>query len=98
MSRTYKDRPSKLVYDVEPSLIWACYIQVAGARTKKKKHKDTTWHYLRGSPGWWVRLFMTRPQRRAGSLWQRNIEKTPVNLLHKSDEYTISRKPHKYYW
>ena len=33
------------------------------------------WRWLQATPGYWVRLMMTRPQRRSAAVWQRNAEK-----------------------
>jgi len=56
------------------------------------------WQWLQTTPGWWVRLTMTRPQRRQAAVWQRNAEKTPPNNLDQVNKPPQGRKPHHYFW
>lgn len=50
------------------------------------------------TPGWWIRMWMNKPQRRLGALWQRETERTPVSDLDLQDTPNVTRKPHKYFW
>ena len=50
------------------------------------------------TPGWWIRMWMNKPQRRLGALWQRKTERTPLCNLDLQDIPNITRKPHKYFW
>lgn len=83
MSDTKKDEPVHIRFPLENI-------------TKKPKVKDTTWHWLHATPSWWTRLFMNRPQRRKGKLWEATAkhEQDPEQL----DAPGVSKKPHKYYW
>lgn len=91
MSRTLKDRPSRVRfpevgnYGVE--------------KLKKPRDQDTDWHWLQMTPSWWVNLFMTRPQRHAAQRWERDIQKIQdQEELEEVDTPNVSKKPHKYYW
>lgn len=46
--------------------------------------------------GWFVRTFMTRPQRRAVKLWERDVVKTTD--IERVDKPPHGHKPHVYYW
>ena len=102
MSRTYKDKPSKLKYtawdkDRERIKGTFYYINLPTTKPKKRKEVDTEWHWM-GTPSWWTSLFMNRPQRRRCKLWQRDALKTCLDSLEDLDKPSISRKPHIYYW
>ena len=56
------------------------------------------WRWLQATPGYWVRLMMTRPQRRAAATWQRNAEKSAVHDLGELGDPPHGRKPHHYFW
>lgn len=91
MARTYKDRPSRVRFPE----VYPYWVEVE--KSKKKRHVDTEWHWM-GTPGWWIHLMMTKPQRRAGSLWERDVVKADIDQLDNFDKPSISRKPHRYYW
>jgi hypothetical protein len=107
MSRTLKDRNWKFKY---PELNWDYdsvritsdngftirYLKLPGVKTKKRKELDTDWHYLKNSPGWWTRLTMNRPQRRAGHVWENEVLKQTD--LEDCDPPGVGHKPHIYYW
>ncbi len=130
MSRTYKDKPSKLKhpegrydfgterlayeaervlydYDLETgryaptgdteTCIRFFYVDVAGAKTKKKRRVDTEWHWMT-TPGWFVKEFMNRPQRRQGGAWEKHVVKLAPEDVDLADTPSVSRKPHVYYW
>lgn len=63
----------------------------AKARTFGKNER-----WLSQTPGWWVRLMMTRPQRRRVKLWERDAAKrlTWCDI----DDPPHGRKPHHYFW
>lgn len=90
MSRTNKDRPSRIrfpEYWTEPY-----------ARTKKRKDEDSYWHWLQATPSWWNNLFHTRPQRREAQQWEREVQKVQdVEELEELDKPNVSKKPHKFY-
>lgn len=100
MSRTVKDKPDKLLwglYDEDYIRIEGTYQHIWSKTTKTKKRKevDTEWHWM-GTPGWWVRLYMNRPQRRAVHLWEKEVLKEAD--LEETDPINTKRKPHIYYW
>ena len=47
---------------------------------------------------WYVREFMTVPQRAAGKQWEKKIVQVQVDGLIDEDTPNVSRKPHLYYW
>jgi hypothetical protein len=102
MSRTYKDKPSKIKHEswnkdrerIEGTFY---YIDLPTTKAKKRKELDTEEHWM-NTPGWWTRLVMNRPQRRRCKLWERDALKTSPDSLDDLDKPIISRKPHIYYW
>ena len=85
MSRTRKDKPPEILYGDNV--------------TKKRKEKDTTWHWLQATPSWWTNLFMNRPQRRKARLWEHKaVQAIDEEALENLDVPSASKKPHKYYW
>ena len=72
-------------------------ISIAGVKTKKKKRVDAEWHWM-STPGWYINLFMNRPQRSSGKLWERRVVKVPVEELVDETLPGVGRKPHLYYW
>ena len=88
MSRTRKDKPTKL--------LWGDYNDQSN-KPKVGKHKDNTWHWMT-TPSWWTRMMMNRPQRREAHLWENRAEHTALEDLEELDTPNVSHKPHKYYW
>lgn len=102
MSRTYKDKPSKLRFDLYMK-DWILvehdgfhkYRPGKTTKTKKRKEVDTEDHYLSGNPSWWDNLFHTRPIRRKFKNYCTSlIGCTDLSILEPLD----SNKPHKYYY
>ena len=67
-------------------------------RIRRKYTSRHKWgvHYGK-SPGWWVGMFMTRPQRRTEARLCRLLCREPID----ADAATFplgNRKPHEYYW
>ena len=85
MSRTLKDRPSKIQY---PGY-WDRDVD----KPKQRRTKNTEWDWLGSTPSWWTRLMMNRPMRARGRAWEhavlRDVELEPPGVSH---------KPHHYYW
>lgn len=73
------------------------YMQLPTTKPKKRKAQDTEYHWM-STPAWWTRLMMNKPQRRAGSTWERKAVKLALADLETLDTPSVSRKPHKYYW
>lgn len=73
------------------------YLDVAGAKTKKKKRVDSEWHWMT-TPGWFIKEFMNRPQRAKGRMWEKKITKVALEDLDLLDTPSVGRKPHVYYW
>ena len=99
MSRTFKDRPYK-VRNKETAEYWTLrtFWGDRNIFTKKRKEIDTEDHWM-STPSWWVNLFMTRPQRHACRMWERNcIKATSTDIIEDEDCPDFKKKPHKYYW
>jgi len=65
----------------------------------KKRAYGINWLWLQATPGWWVRLFMTRPQRRAAAVWQRKVETcVDIEWVERLDKPPHGKKPHLYFW
>ena len=88
MSRTYKDKPSKLRFDLYMK-DWILvehdgfrkYRPGKTTKTKKRKEVDTENHWM-STPSWWTRMTMNKPQRRSVSLWEqqlRNLDTSKYN-------------------
>ena len=108
MSRTYKDRPSKVRFPEEQwDYRYECngqrdffslrYLERKGVLTKKKKQVDTENHWMT-TPSWFIRDFMNRPQRRASKMWENTVIGKSVDELDLEDPPMIGKKPHIYYW
>ncbi len=108
MSRTYKDKPYSIKWPeelldyntVRLSLDFGCRlgyrrIEVAGRKTKKPRNYCHQ-RWASKSPGWWTRLTMNRPQRRAGRVWEARVKY--AQDLEVSDPPQVSRRPHVYYY
>lgn len=87
MSRTYKDRPTKIQYPK--------YWDDAGDTPKQPKHVNTKWFWM-STPGWWTRLMMNRPMRHRGRAWEHKVLREHDH--EDTDPPGVSRKPHHYYW
>jgi hypothetical protein len=98
MSRTYKDRPSKIKYPESYSHdrvhipgTWHS-IELPTTRAKKPKHVDTEHHWM-GTPSYWTHIMMNRPQRA-----RENQSLRCIYDLEDFDFVDTGRKPHVYYW
>lgn len=107
MSRTYKDKPSKLKYvryDVdyirypETEDKYAFTIKGKTSLPKQRKEVDNDWHWMQGTPSWWNNLFHTRPIRGNFRRFLANAVRSEVEAIPDMLEPTDSRRPHKYYW
>lgn len=105
MSRTYKDKPYKLrwSWSHKDDLIelenygYRLYRQGKTTKPKKRKEVDCEDHWM-STPSWWTHMFMLKPQRRQGTLWEREVVKTQLTDLEEVDKPNVSRKPHVYFW
>ena len=68
-----------------------------GSKAKQRKFGDA-WSWLQATPGWWINLFMTRPQRHKARAWERDAAKTSNADLDALDAPPHGKKPHKYFW
>lgn len=104
MSRTYKDKPSKLkheLYDQDFILVenYGYYKYRLGKTTKTKKRKelDTEDHWMT-TPSWWWRLMHHRPVRRAVHVWEKSVHKYLDEDVDLSICPDHGNKPHQYFW
>lgn len=101
MSRTYKDKPSKLRFPEDQygygRILGLDYrwIELPGVKPKLKR-SHCHWQWLENEPSYWIRQMMTRPQRRKCRLWEAKV-KYMVDL-EEADCPFFKNKPHKYYW
>jgi hypothetical protein len=95
LKKFYKECWDTLYYPRENDIWYR--MKRPGVLPKRRKNVDTEHHWM-NTPSWWVNLMMTKPQRREGSLWEREVVKTPLEELDGVDTPNISRKPHIYYW
>lgn len=65
---------------------------------KKKAKLFNPWRWLQSTPGWWIRMMMTRPQRRKAHEWEHKAAATDPDLLDGVDGPPHGNKPHQYYW
>lgn len=111
MSRTYKDKPYKhteyakerdaaLQRKEVPYLNGTVYYWVwdNSGKRKKRKEVDSEYHWM-NTPSWWTNMFMNRPQRHEGRMWEHEVSKiqNPEDL-DEVDTPNVSKKPHVYYW
>ena len=97
MSRTNKDKPSRVnhdPYDTDRVMTenWH-YRELPTTKTKKRKEVDTEDHWM-STPGWWVRLMMNKPQRREVHLWERKALFSDLETL----VQPAKKVGHVYYW
>lgn len=50
------------------------------------------------TPSWFTRMFMTKPQRHRGRMWEKDVVKLDTSELEDTDPPDVSKKPHKYFW
>ena len=102
MSRTFKDKPSKLKHEAwdkdtirveDTGTKWSYRIHLPTTKTKKRKEVDTEEHWMT-TPGWWVRLMMNKPQRREVHLWERKALFSELEELIQPGK----KVAHIYYW
>lgn len=107
MSRTHKDTPWELRYpeqqwdykyerNEDAHWYWFCALEKAGVLTKKKRSYNE--YHGMPTPMWFIREFMTQPQRTRGKEWEKKIVKVPLEELIDEHYPDVSRKPHIYYW
>lgn len=54
--------------------------------------------YSQSTPSWWVRQYMTVPQRAQARLWELQVKQTKVEDLDTLDLPAHGKKPYAYYW
>ena len=99
MSRTFKDKPSKLIWgDYSQDYVYLeNYSHIFRKTTKPKLRKevDTEDHWMT-TPSWWTKMMMIRPERRAAHLLEVAALKTAD--IEDVDFPDLGKKPHIYYW
>ena len=64
------------------------------SRTTHHREQKKNWT----TPAWWIREFMTVPQRAKVRVWQQRAKQTKVEDLDLLDPPAHGKKPHVYYW
>ena len=102
MSRTLKDKPSKLRFDFYTKdqieldhYGYSRYRLGKTTKTKKRKELDTEDHWM-STPSWWTRLMMGKPERRNAHMLEKKILR--IVDLEDFDFPNLKRKPHIYFW
>lgn len=102
MSRSYKDKPSKLLWGdyAQDYIMLDGYYHIWQKTTKPKvrKTKNTEWGWIKGTPSWWNNLFHTRPIRRKFKNFCTISVGKPLEILEEILEPEDSKCPHKYYY
>ena len=101
MSRTYKDRPSKIRFPQDDNWVVTEGYGIRYLPTiepKKPKELNTKWHWIHGTPSWWNNLFHTRPIRGKFRNFCHAAVKSSTEALEEMFEPEDSKNPHKYYW
>ena len=75
-----------------PDLYWGKSLQ----KELAQYHGDTGWS--RNTPSWWIRQFMTRPQRQQVRQLSQKVLQMPIGELIDCPLYPLAKKPHHYYW
>lgn len=96
LKKFYEERWDTLYETVETTTFWR-RLQRPGVLPKRRKELDVEDHWM-STPSWWTHLCMLKPQRRQGSLWEREVVKTPIEELDGVDLPNVSNKPHIYYY
>ena len=99
MSRTFKDKPYKLQHPRwDADWVWTenyGHRWTKTTKTKKRKELDTEDHWMT-TPMWWIRLVMSKPERRAAKTATHKA--LLVEDLEEVDIPDLGRKPHIYFW
>ena len=102
MSRTFKDKPSKLLWgDYQQDYIWLegyYHILRKTTKPKVKRSVDTDWAWMQATPSWWNNLFHTRPIRGNFRKFTKDLVRLDKEAVEDILEPTDSRRPHKYYY
>ena len=70
------------------------YVDIPGAKKKKKRNVHGDWNWCQNTPSWWIRECMNAPKRAKCRNWEKT--RTLDNLDEVCPDY--GRKPHIYYW
>ena len=62
----------------------------------KERAFGAGWRWLSQTPGWWVRLFMTKPKRQTERQLVQKLHKLPD--VEDAPEFPVAKKPHKYFY
>lgn len=62
----------------------------------KKRLFGYAFKWWNSTPSWFVRMYMTKPQRKEVKMWERDA--TMRNDVELVDLPPHGKKPHKYYW
>ena len=62
----------------------------------KERAFGAGWRWLSQTPGWWVRLFMTKPKRAETTRLLKKVGRIPN--IEDAPEFPVAKKPHKYFY
>ena len=71
------------------------YVDIPGAKKKKKRYEHGDWLWFQATPSWWTRLTMNRPKRRACRVWERQVL---LQDIEDADCPDYGKQPHVYFW
>ena len=71
------------------------YVDIPGAKTKKKRGVDGKWRWYQRTPSWWTKMTMLKPQRRAGRIWERKVL---FEDIEETDPPGVGKKPRIYFY
>lgn len=71
------------------------YLDIPGAKKKKKRTIHGDWEWLKSTPSWWTRMTMTKPKRRGCRLWERQVLQQDIE---EADCPDYGKKPYVYFY
>lgn len=97
MSRTFKDRPTKLRWDDHWANWFNAPLWKRKTGPKKKRLKDSVWRWIHQTPGWHVSMFSEVPARAEARAWEH------AAVRHSGDYVDLDTPRHPksklvYYW
>ncbi len=85
------------VVEMEQPYVIYRWVEEPGVKTKKPRHYKGDWKWYKRTPSWFVREFMTAPQRRECRDWESKV-KYADDFEEIEDCPFFGKKPHIYYY